>query len=45
MPTLTDLGHDIRQSIACLKASPFLSVDDVQGFVYDVVTGPLREVT
>ena len=41
-----DLEEDVRQSIARIKASPFLpSKDNVRGFVYDVETGQLREVT
>ncbi len=41
-----DLDEDVRQSIARIKASPFIPrKDDVRGFVYDVATGALREVT
>jgi carbonic anhydrase len=41
-----DLDEDVRQSIARVKASPFLpSKDNVRGFVYEVETGRLREVT
>ena len=41
-----DLDDDIRQSIARIKANPFLPHrDSVRGFVYDVTTGALREVT
>lgn len=41
-----DLDGDVRQSIARIKASPFIpSKDNVRGFVYDVATGKLREVT
>jgi carbonic anhydrase len=41
-----DLDDDVRQSIARIKASPFIpSKDSVRGFVYDVATGRLREVT
>ncbi|HCU92311.1 MAG TPA: carbonic anhydrase, partial [Actinobacteria bacterium] len=41
----TDLDSDVRQSIARLKASPFLPhTDQVRGFVFDVTTGRLREV-
>lgn len=37
---------DVRQSIARVKASPFLPhTGKVRGFVYDVGTGALREVT
>ena len=41
-----DLDADVRQSIARLKASPFLvHTDQVRGFVYDVKTGRLNEVS
>jgi carbonic anhydrase len=40
-----DLDEDVRQSIARIKASPFIPrKDSVRGFVYDVETGKLREV-
>ena len=40
-----DLEADVRQSIARIKASPFVPhKDGVRGFVYDVRTGRLREV-
>jgi len=39
------LDEDVRQSIARIKASPFIpKKDSVRGFVYDVHTGELREV-
>jgi carbonic anhydrase len=42
----TDLDADVRQSIARIKASPFIPrTDAVRGFVYDVHTGALREVS
>jgi carbonic anhydrase len=41
-----DLDEDVRQSIARIKASPFIpNKDSVRGFVYEVETGKLREVT
>src|SRR5690349_23607742 len=41
-----DLEADVRQSIARIQASPFLPRKDaVRGFVYEVETGRLREVT
>jgi carbonic anhydrase len=44
--TFTDLDGDIRQSIARIKASPFLPhTEQVRGFVFDVETGLLREVS
>ena len=40
-----DLDEDVRQSIARIKASPFIPhTDDVRGFVFDIATGLLREV-
>jgi carbonic anhydrase len=40
-----DLEADVRQSLARVKASPFISdKSSVRGFVYDVSTGELREV-
>jgi carbonic anhydrase len=40
-----DLEEDVRQSIARIKASPFVPrKDSVRGFVYDVHTGRLDEV-
>jgi carbonic anhydrase len=41
-----DLDEDVRQSIARIKASPFLPHKDaVRGFVFDVATGKLDEVS
>jgi carbonic anhydrase len=41
-----DLDEDVRQSIARIEASPFIpKKDSVRGFVYEVETGRLREVT
>ena len=41
-----DLDEDVRQSIARIQASPFIPrKDSVRGFVYEVDTGRLREVT
>ena len=41
-----DLDEDVRQSAARIKASPFIPrKDSVRGFVYDVETGLLREVS
>jgi carbonic anhydrase len=40
-----DLEEDVRQSIARIKASPFIPRKNaVRGFVYDVGTGELSEV-
>jgi hypothetical protein len=39
-----DLDEDVRQSIARIKASPFIPrKDGIRGFVYEVETGKLRE--
>lgn len=40
-----DVDTDVRQSIARIKASPFIPHKDaVRGFVFDVATGKLSEV-
>ena len=44
--SFTDLGEDVRQSIARIKASPFIPhTDAIRGFVFDVATGKLNEVS
>jgi carbonic anhydrase len=44
--TFSDLDEDVRQSLARIRASPFIPrKDSVRGFVYEVETGRLREVT
>ena len=46
LEAFSDLERDIRQSIARIKASPFVPhKDSIRGFVYDVRTGALQEVT
>jgi carbonic anhydrase len=41
-----DLDTDVHQSIARIKASPFVpDKGSIRGFVFDVATGKLREVT
>ncbi len=41
-----DLDEDVRQSIARIKASPFVpSKSNIRGFVYEVESGRLREVS
>ena len=41
-----DLDEDVKQSIARIKASPYIPhTDQVRGFVFDVATGKLREVS
>jgi carbonic anhydrase len=40
-----DLERETRQSVARIRASPFIPhKDSVRGFIYDVRTGDLREV-
>jgi carbonic anhydrase len=44
--TFSDLDDDVRQSIARIRASPFVPRKDaIRGFVYEVESGRLREVT
>ena len=44
--SFSDLDADVRQCMARIKASPFIPhTDQVRGFVFDVGTGRLREVT
>jgi carbonic anhydrase len=41
-----DLDDDVRQSIARIKASPFVPhTNQIRGFVFDVATGKLNEVS
>ena len=41
-----DLDEDVRQSIARIRANPFIpNKDSVRGFVYDCGTGKLNEVS
>jgi len=44
--TFSNLEDDVRQSIARIRNSPFIpKKDQVRGFIYDVHTGRLEEVT
>jgi carbonic anhydrase len=43
--SFSDVETDLRQSIARVKASPFIPHKDVRGFIYEVETGKLREVS
>jgi carbonic anhydrase len=44
--SFSDLETDVRQSIARIKASPFIPRKNlIRGFIYEVETGRLREVT
>ena len=46
MESFSDLEDDVRQSVARIKASPFIPHKDaVRGFIYEVETRRLREVT
>ena len=46
MEAFGDVDADVRQSIARVKASPYIPhKDQVRGFVYGVESGQLREVT
>ena len=46
MESFSDLEEDVRQSIARIQASPFIShKESVRGFIYEVETGRLREVS
>jgi carbonic anhydrase len=40
-----DLEEDVRQAIARIEVSPFIPKKEVRGFIYEVETGRLREVT
>ena len=44
--TFGDLDEDVRESIARVRTSPFVPrKDSVRGFVYEIETGRLREVS
>jgi carbonic anhydrase len=46
LESFSDLEEDVRQSIARIQNSPFIpKKQSVRGFVYEVETGRLREVT
>ena len=46
MEAFSDLEGDVRQSLARIQASPFIpEKKSVRGFVYEVETGRLREVS
>lgn len=46
METFADIDADVRQSVARVNASPYIPhKDQVRGFVYEVESGKLREVT
>jgi carbonic anhydrase len=46
METFSDVDQDVRQSLARVMASPYIPhKDQVRGFVFDVSSGHLHEVT
>ncbi len=46
MEAFADIDTDVRQSLARVNASPYIPhKDQVRGFVYEVESGKLREVT
>jgi carbonic anhydrase len=46
LEAFTDLEEDVRESIARIKLSPFIpNKDAIRGFIYDVSSGELDEVT
>ncbi|HSK96829.1 MAG TPA: carbonic anhydrase, partial [Euzebyales bacterium] len=46
LEAFADLDADVVQSVARLRSSPFLPhTDQIRGFVYDVASGRLREVS
>jgi carbonic anhydrase len=46
LESFSDLEADVRQSIRRIQTSPFIPhKDSVRGFIYEVETGRLREVT
>jgi carbonic anhydrase len=46
LEAFADLEEDVRRSIRRIEASPFIPhKESVRGFVYEVETGRLREVS
>jgi carbonic anhydrase len=46
LESFTDLEDDVRESIARIKHSPFVpNKDQIRGFIYDVETGALDEIS
>ena len=43
--SFSDLEEDVRQSIRRIEVSPFIPRKNVRGFIYEVESGRLREVT
>ncbi len=46
MESFSDLEEDVRQSMRRIEANPFIPhTENVRGFIYEVETGRLREVS
>lgn len=46
LEAFSDVEDDVRQSVRRIKSSPFVThKDNIRGFVYDVETGRLNEVS
>jgi carbonic anhydrase len=45
LESFADVDADVRQSMARIQVSPFIPHKNVRGFVFDVATGKLDEVT
>lgn len=44
--SFADVDADVAESVAALRSSPYLrGTHDIRGFVFDVATGLLREVS
>jgi carbonic anhydrase len=43
--SFSDLDRDLRQSIERIRSSPFIPNKNVRGFVFEVESGTLREVS
>ncbi len=44
--TFRDWEQDVRQSIELIRSSPFIGLKgSIPGFIYDVTSGEVREVT
>jgi carbonic anhydrase len=43
--SFSDLDRDLRQSIERIRSSPFIPNKNVRGFVFEVESGKLREVS
>jgi carbonic anhydrase len=45
LEAFSNLEEDVRQSIARIKANPFVFKDSIHGFIYDVKNGRLNKVS